>query len=204
MANAVNNVAVGEQTGQWFRGAAYNTLIGYHTGQNYMDDSSNTHVGASSAGGHGSSGDNTGVGFWHMPNATTAAQITAIGARTGQGITTASNVTLLGRAVGQTTLATGSNVILIGSGGVTVDAPLAGTSNYINIENVMTVTGSNVPATSVTQFAGTLSTAHGLADASYIPTAPTTGFNSLIPNGCSTYLMVPAGTLAAGTLKSAR
>jgi hypothetical protein len=79
--------------------------------------------------------------------------------RSGAALTTASNFLILagGRGVvGNTTFASGSGVILIGSGAQTVDTPAAGTSNYINIENILTVTGTNTPSTSVTTIAGSL------------------------------------------------
>lgn len=38
------------------------------------------------------------------------------------------------------------------------------------------------------------------ADQSVVKVSPVTGFSNTIPNGCSTYLIAPAGTLAAGTI----
>lgn len=81
---------------------------------------------------------------------------TCLGANTGGALTSAQNFLIAGLGVGNTTFASGSGVILLGSGAQAVDTPLAGTSNYINIENILTVTGTNTPSTSVAQFAGLL------------------------------------------------
>lgn len=90
-----------------------------------------------------------------------------LGALTGAALTTASNFLIIGGGgngtVGNTTFASGSGVILIGSGAQAVDTPLPGTSNYINIENILTVTGTNTPSTSVASFAGSLGAVAGIA-----------------------------------------
>lgn len=79
------------------------------------------------------------------------------GTDTGGALTTAHEFLILsgGNAnVGNMTFASGSGVILIGSGAQTVDTPAAATSNYINLENVFSVTGTNTPSTSVATHAG--------------------------------------------------
>lgn len=85
---------------------------------------------------------------------------TCIGTNSGIALTTATNfIELSGGGngcVGGTNFASGSAVILIASCGQNVDTPAAGTSNYINIENILTVTGTNTPSTSVSTIAGTL------------------------------------------------
>ena len=79
-----------------------------------------------------------------------------LGNSTGGALTTASKFVIIGPNVGTSTFASGNGVILLGSGYQTVDTPAAGTSNYINIENVLTVTGTNTPSTSAAKFAGSL------------------------------------------------
>jgi len=83
-------------------------------------------------------------------------QLTCLGASTGAALSTAFTSTIIGYNVGNTTFASGSGVILIGSGAETVDTPSANTSNYINLEGILTVTGTNTPSTSAANFAGSL------------------------------------------------
>lgn len=88
--------------------------------------------------------------------------VACFGARGGRLLTTASNSLLMGGGgaggcvIACTNFATGSGVILIGSGARAVDTPASGTSNYINLENILTVTGTNVPSTSAATIAGSL------------------------------------------------
>lgn len=83
--------------------------------------------------------------------------ITCLGGQTGGVLSTATNSLIAGKGVGNATFASGSGVILIGSGNVTVDTPAGGTSNYINIENVITATGTSTAGTSIVSIAGGLS-----------------------------------------------
>lgn len=116
---------------------ASNVLIGHQVGLNITNGGNNVLVGYQSGETLAGNGANT-----------------FVGSLTGQNVTTAAQNTLLGEAAGRTTFATGSGVILIASGKNTVDTPASSTSNYINIENILKVTGTNTPATSVSQFAG--------------------------------------------------
>lgn len=84
--------------------------------------------------------------------------ITCVGASTGYQLTSATNGVIISGGTnantGSTTIATGSDFILIGSGQNAVDTPSSSTSHYININNVWTVTGINSPSTSVSTFPG--------------------------------------------------
>lgn len=96
---------------------------------------------------------------------------TCIGPNTGAALTTASNFLILAGGgngtVGNATFASGSGVILIGSGGQTVDTPAGSTSNYINLENIFKATGTNTPSTSAATIAGTLTEAGITTDATH-------------------------------------
>lgn len=65
--------------------------------------------------------------------------VMCLGAKTGGHLTTANNALLISGGIngyaGFTNFASGSNVILIASGGNVIDTPAAGTSNFINVEN---------------------------------------------------------------------
>lgn len=104
--------------------------------------------------------DLTGLGAYACTGASGATFTygTCIGASIGSQLTGASHFLLIsgGGNVANTSYASGVNVILIGSGGVAVDTPAPNTSNYINIENILTVTGTNTPSTSILTVAGQL------------------------------------------------
>lgn len=76
---------------------------------------------------------------------------TCVGSNTGKALSSAQNFLILAGGgngnVGSTTFASGNGVILIGSGKTVVDTPAAGTNDYINIDNVLTVTNTNAPTT---------------------------------------------------------
>lgn len=98
---------------------------------------------------------NVGLGYQTGAAATTGARLTLAGYGAGSLITTGANATIIGAQVGSTTFVSGSNVILIGTS-TSVDTPLAATSNYLNIGNVLTGTGINTAATSTITVPGTL------------------------------------------------
>lgn len=64
---------------------------------------------------------------------------TCLGQNTGNALTTAHNFIEIGAGangvIGATNFASGSNVILVGSGKAAVDTPAANTTNFVNIEN---------------------------------------------------------------------
>ncbi len=137
--SASGNVALGNDIAASITSGANNTMAGLTAGQSLTSGSSNTLLGASAGKLITSAGNNTLLGF---------------GA--GSKVTTGGPYTIIGTNVGDTTAATGFGVILIGSGNVAVDTPTAGTSSYINVENIWTATGTNTPSTSVTTIAGIL------------------------------------------------
>jgi hypothetical protein len=59
----------------------------------------------------------------------------------------------IGDSIGPT-CATGFGVMLLSSGNLSVDCPTGSTNSYVNIENIITMTGTGVASTSVTQVAG--------------------------------------------------
>lgn len=128
--------------------------------------------------------------------------ITCIGQNTGSKMTTATNSLLIGGGqnaqIGATNFATGSAVVLIGSGNSVVDTPASNTTNYVNIENIITATGTGTPSTSHTAVAGTIAT-NGYT-ISTLPTSPGTGARAYITNGVSspTYLSA-VGTTGSTT-----
>lgn len=92
--------------------------------------------------------------------------------RTGSALTSANNFTLLGGDVAPTTFASGSDVLLVGTGAYAVDTPAANTSDYMSIVNVLRATGINTPSTSISYFAGDLTVGPGTA----LATSATAGF----------------------------
>ena len=82
-----------------------------------------------------------------------AAGNTALGQNACTNVTTGSNNVCLGQATANT-LTTGDGNIVIGRNR---NVPSASTSNYLNLGDVYTVTGINVPSTSAATVAGTLS-----------------------------------------------
>jgi hypothetical protein len=143
--------------------------LGSYTGNN-----NSTHAGFGTSGfgvnvmANWNGGDfpwNTAVGYAACQGATGATFVngTCLGPNTGKTLTSAYNFMILSGGgngvVGDTTFASGNGVILVGSGGQTVDTPAAGTSNYINFENIWKATGTNNPATSVSTIAGTFNVA---------------------------------------------
>lgn len=104
-----------------------------------------------------------GIGYLTCPGASigTAAFsfVNCFGSAMGGKLTTAKDVLLIGGGeflVGNAVFASGTGVIMMGSGKHTVDTPAAGTSDYINFENIYIATGTNTPTTSATQISGSL------------------------------------------------
>lgn len=157
MNGAVNITAIGTQAGQFVTSASHGTMVGAAAGGQMMTSVADTYVGSLAGQLIQTGADNTFVGGLTARTVTSGTSLTIIGARAGNAMTSApSNVTMLGRNVGSATFATGTDVILIGSGSAAVDTPLAATSHYINIQNILTVTGTDVPATSKAVLAGGL------------------------------------------------
>lgn len=75
-------------------------------------------------------------------------------------ITSPTGLTAVGDNLGAT-CATGNHVMLMGTN--SEDCPLSSTANYLSIEDVLKVTGTNTPSSSVTTVAGTLQQLGGTA-----------------------------------------
>ena len=87
----------------------------------------------------------------------------AVGADTAKALTSGSGNVLVGQNAGAT-LTSGSNNTLIGHG---ADVPTGVTSNFISVGGVFTVSGIDVPPTSVTSIIGKLALAALAASPSY-------------------------------------
>jgi hypothetical protein len=87
------------------------------------------------------------------------------GASTGGALTSASHFVIVGHGIGNTTFASGSGVVLIGSGKVAVDTPAGATSNWTNIENAIRV--STVAPTVSSGFGTTPSVVSGTTSAAF-------------------------------------
>jgi hypothetical protein len=105
-------------------------------------------------GGNGSLavGPNAGYG---ASSGLTVGNSTVIGPAVAQNATYMNNVLILGTAIAQTAL-NDQDVILIGTGATAVEPPTTTTNDYLNFNNIWTATSINVPASSVSTFAGTL------------------------------------------------
>lgn len=192
MQSPIGLVAIGDSTLQNCEGVTgcnYSIAIGYNAGSNlttgYNDILVGYAVGMNMLGAH----NNTGVGFSALSAVTTGNQVAGFGTNACGADTTGSNNLCVGYHAGSATLATGNGNILIASGAQAVDTPLSTTSSYINIENILTVTGTSTPSSSVAQFAGLLNVvgayqANGTSGVSCTGT-PTSGFASV--NGIVTH-----------------
>lgn len=156
MQGAINDTFIGDSAGANITTGQYNVGVGWHSANSLMSGGANAIVGAFAMPAATTAGDNSAVGFWTLKNLTTGTNNTVVGSRSGQALTTGSYNLILGPNTAQNTLTTGSNNILIQSGNRALDAPTSGTSNYINIENVLSVVGTNAPATSVAKLEGNL------------------------------------------------
>lgn len=114
------NIAIGNSLGALTSGFGF-TAVGYQAGN--------------VAGGAGKQyGTYLGqqAGLVHTGNYSTF-----VGSTAGSGFTSGDRITVIGRNIGVAASRTGSRVILAGSGGNTVETPAAGTSDYLNIENMI-------------------------------------------------------------------
>ncbi len=123
-ASAINDVvAVGDQANYSTQTDAYSSYGGSQSGYAQTVASNNAYWGA-----------RTGVA------ATTGHDNTLDGAFAGATITTGNFNTIIGSKVGNTRLTTGSGNLVIGNGNSALDVPAAGSTNNINISNVITGT----------------------------------------------------------------
>lgn len=156
---------------------------------------------------------------------------TCVGATTGGALIDATNFLIIGGGkannghlgTGNATFAHGNGVILIGSGRNTVDTPTATQNDYINFENIWTVTGTGNAATSASTIAGSLnvvgtlsqngtpigaggySGVYGIAQST--PIAPTNGGTGYtvgdtltVTDGCSPSAVLTVRTAPAGVI----
>lgn len=129
--------------------------------------------------------------------------ISCLGSNTGGVLSSATNSTLIGGGtskVGNATFASGSGVILMGSGNVTVDTPAAGTSNYINIENVITVTGTDIVTSSNITITGLTKLSSGYTIGGTLPAAGTAGRRAYVTNQLTTCAVTGAALTGGGSV----
>ena len=204
------NTSVGFQTLQGGSATAptgqYNSVFGLNamSSSSWTTANANSIFGAAAGAAITTGSNNAGFGYHSLVVTTTGAgnsafgysalvgniggsSNTALGAYAGQGNTTGSNGTFIGYEVGPT-CSTGNGVILIGTSSG-IDCPLSSTANYLNIQGVITATGTNTPSTSVATMPGTLNVttsyqANGTAGVSCTGT-PTSSFASV--NGIVTH-----------------
>jgi hypothetical protein len=152
-----SNTGTGFQALKALTGGIANTALGNTALASNVTGSNNAAVGAQALLDNINGGNNVGIGnqallFNNSGNfnaafgvtaleRTTASDNTAIGYQAGDQISTGANNLILGYNVASTTLNTGSNDILIGTGS-TVDTPLQGTNNFLNIGNL--IYGTNI------------------------------------------------------------
>jgi hypothetical protein len=140
------NLAIGVNTLVTNTTGSNNLAIGNNSMQgvccaNQVTGNNNVGVGASSLNHiQTTANKNTAIGSLAMSNTTTGAANAVLGYSSGSNITTGGNNTVMGYQVASTTLTTGSNNILIGTSNA-VDTPAAGTSNFLNIANLIYGTG---------------------------------------------------------------
>jgi hypothetical protein len=156
----LNNTAIGYQTlssASMTTAASFNTAVGYQVLTSNTTGAGNTASGyqallfnssgtANTASGYGAlvsnttGFNNTAIGNAASNHNTTGAGNTAIGYQALLTNSTGNNNTGIGYNVASTTLNTGANNILIGTSNA-VDTPLPGTSNFLDIGNVIFATG---------------------------------------------------------------
>lgn len=133
------NVAVGYNALTANTTGTGNTALGFNALKANTTASQNTATGINALYSNTGSG-NTASGTDALYDNTTGSNNTALGFYTLQANTSGGSNTAIGYAVGYTTLQTGSNNILIGTGSA-VDTPAAATSNFLNIGNTIFATG---------------------------------------------------------------
>lgn len=150
------------------------TAVGYQALQGSTTGTNNTAVGFEALSGVSTTGNNTALGMWANFGAagggataigmealfhSTGSNNTGLGLQAGTALTSGVNNTILGALVGTTTLATGGNNILLGTGS-DCDASAAGASNEFHMclggGDVWQVTGGGTPSTSISNVKGVL------------------------------------------------
>lgn len=118
---------------------------------------------------------NTGVGGYSGYSLTTGSANTLLGSQAGKVVTSGNNQTIIGYEVGSQTDATGTHVLLIGTGN-SCDTPASSTNAYIGIcagsTPIISATGTTAPLTAQITFSGEIIAGGG----SVQTTATTTGF----------------------------
>jgi hypothetical protein len=155
--SGVNNSFFGSGTGSLCLTCNSNVAVGYNALGVDTTGSNNVAIGQTSLNANTTGGGNTAVGLNALlSNSTgsansgygqnallhsTGGNNTAIGLDALEANTSGSNNVGIGYLVGSATLSTGSNNILIGTGEATVDTPASGTSNFLDIGDLIYGTG---------------------------------------------------------------
>lgn len=141
-------------------------------------------------------GDNNLGGAVSGASSPTHVNIVGSGSFTSTALTSPTGWTALGDSLG-ITCATGSHVLLIGTN--SEDCPLSSTANYLSLEDVLKVTGTNTPSTSAATFGGTLTVTGALST-----TGVTTLQSSALGGGLSIGADLSATTRSVNVRKIAR
>lgn len=159
----VSNTAIGNAAGINYATGSNSIFVGAFAGNKVTGGSGDTIIGESALQGGASSvtaGGWTvvGNGAFNLAQGSTVAGA-GLGANVCNKLTTGARALCLGNNVGSTTLATGSDVVLIGTNS-SIDAPTSSTSNYIGIgagsTAIWSVTGTNTPTTAIETFHGSV------------------------------------------------
>lgn len=135
-ASGANNIFIGGQAGAVVTTGFANTIVGGNAGHSIVGGSGNTVMGAGALGSNVSGTNNTVIGV-SAGSSATAGYNCLIGYQAGTTLSTGTYNTCIGTGAGSTMIDTGSNNIVIGSGSPVIDVPASGTSNYLNIGNVI-------------------------------------------------------------------
>jgi hypothetical protein len=157
------NVGIGDGAGAAAATGSNGVYVGGFAGGKVSGGSGNTIVGE---GALNSGASNVTAGGWtvvgngafNLVQGNTVAGA-GLGANVCNKLTTGARALCLGNNVGSTTLATGSDVVLIGTNS-SIDAPSSSTSNYIGIgagsTAIWSATGTGTPTTAIETFHGNI------------------------------------------------
>ncbi|HAX91245.1 MAG TPA: hypothetical protein DCY07_03430, partial [Rhodospirillaceae bacterium] len=129
------NTAMGYQA-LYYTTTGYNTAVGYRALYNTTTSVGNVAMGFSALLNNVTGSNNAAFGYGALLNNASGSGNVAQGSYALYANTSGSNNTAVGFEVGRTTLATGSNNILIGTSSL-VDTATAGQSNHLNIGNTI-------------------------------------------------------------------
>lgn len=156
VADVYNTIGIGYSSGFYTTGISYgvyigmfsgyanttgqaNTILGSYTGYNNQTGNYNTYVGFESGYGVASNSQtaNSAVGKYSLFSVTTGSYNSILGTDAGFNVTSGSSNIFLGYQAGYTTTSGNGNILL----GYAINAPTAGTSNFMSLGNLIFSTG---------------------------------------------------------------